>query len=136
MRHISARNKDDPSAGVLGDNVTGGRQTVQFPHRDIHQDRIGTQLVIGVDRLGAGIDDFQNVMFRRCDEQRQSAADTGLVIGNQDPHRLNLQNLPCHDRANLSENWEIEPAKKFGSRGRIRRCLPLYFAAVKQLIPE
>ena len=23
-----------------------------------------------------------------------------------------------------------------GSRGRIRRCLPLYFAAVKQLIPE
>src|SRR5205807_1029246 len=31
---------------------------------------------------------------------------------------------------------EITPRQEFGSRGSIRRCLPLYFIALKQLRPE
>src|SRR6202035_1100443 len=91
---------------------------------------------IGSDRFGARVHHFDYVMSGGGDEQSHGSADTWLIVGYQDAHRLNFAEPSMPAPWNLLKKWRSRAAEKIASRGRIRRCLPLYFAGLKQLAPR
>ena len=57
----------------------------------------------------------------------------GITADNGAQSEMSERKGVGHELAQNGGNWQNP---EFGSRGRIRRCLPLYLAAVKQLTPE
>src|ERR1700680_1171439 len=69
-----------------------------------------------------------------------NAAVRRIKVGDRFAPRLHRDRIDCWHHFSSSEvicfPSSLSRQIKFGSRGRIRRCLPLYFVELKQLTPQ
>src|SRR6185369_10388449 len=101
-----------------GGNLPSCLDAVEVGHPDVHQHDVGADLARGYDRLRAGggfTDDTQT--WCRVDQQPETSADEGLVVGDNDA-----------DHAAASETGRIATTSKPPPSRCPARKVPRYIA--------